>query len=74
MGDRETPDDDQQGTRPHAVGWNALSYMLSGLLLGVGVGWLLSRWLGTDLMMLVGLLGGISLSMYVIWVRYVRQQ
>lgn len=73
MGDREPRDDHQQGEHPPAVGWSVLSYLLSGLLLGGGVGWLLSRWLGSDLLLLAGLLAGTALSMYVIWVRYVAE-
>jgi ATP synthase protein I len=54
-----------------AVAFTALAYLLSGPLLYGGLGWLLDRWLGTEpLFVLIGILGGMALSLYVVWVRY----
>jgi F0F1-type ATP synthase assembly protein I len=40
-----------------------------------GVGWLVDRWLGTDSVFLViGLLVGFAASMYLVYVRYGRNQ
>lgn len=53
-----------------AAAWNAFSYLPGGLLLGGLAGWGLDRWLGTSWIIGVGLLAGVALSLYVIWVRY----
>lgn len=53
-----------------AAAWNAFSYLPAGLLMGGLAGWGLDRWLGTTWIIAVGLLAGVALSLYVIWVRY----
>lgn len=54
-----------------AVAWTALAYLLTGPLVYGGLGWLADRWLGTEpLFVLVGILGGMALALYVVWVRY----
>lgn len=73
MGERELPGSGRGGPLPEAAAWNVTAYLLSGLILGGGVGWLLSSWLGSTLFILAGLLAGTALSMYVIWVRYVSR-
>jgi hypothetical protein len=35
-----------------------------------GVGYLLDRWLGTTWIVGVGIVGGMALSLYLIWFRY----
>lgn len=54
------------------AGWTVLSYLISGPLLYGGLGWLLDRWLGTQVFVLIGLLAGMALSFYMIVLRYVR--
>lgn len=46
------------------------AYLLSGPLLFGGGGWLLDRWLGTGFLTVVGVLVGMAMSIYVIWLRY----
>lgn len=53
-----------------AAAWNAFSYLPGGLLLGGLAGWGVDSWLGTSWVIAVGLLAGVALSLYVIWVRY----
>lgn len=53
-----------------AAAWNAFSYLPAGLLMGGLAGWGVDRWLGTSWVVAVGLLAGLALSLYVIWVRY----
>lgn len=49
-----------------------IGYLLAGPL-GFGVlGWLLDLWLGTAFLLPVGVMVGMALSMYTIWVRYGR--
>jgi ATP synthase protein I len=52
--------------------WSIVAYLLSGMLLWGGGGWLLDRWLGTQFFVLVGLLVGTALAVYLIYVRYGR--
>ena len=56
-----------------AKAWNAMSYLISGPVLFGGIGWGLDHWLGTSWLVLVGILGGMALSMYLVWVRYGTQ-
>jgi len=52
--------------------WSILSYLLSGMIVWGGAGWLLDRWLGTSFLVLVGLLVGTAASLYLVWLRYGR--
>lgn len=54
--------------------WNAMSYLISGPVLFGGIGWALDRWLGTSWLVAVGIVGGMALSLYVIWFRYGTQR
>lgn len=47
-----------------------IAYLLSGPLTFGGMGWLLDWWLGTEFLVAIGLLAGMSMSIYVIWLRY----
>ena len=53
--------------------WNAVSYLISGPVLFGGIGWALDHWLGTSWLVAVGILGGMALSLYLIWFRYGTQ-
>jgi F0F1-type ATP synthase assembly protein I len=70
-------DDDAHGPAGpagEAAAWTVLAYLLTGPLFYGGLGWLLDRWLGTDpWFVLVGILGGMALALYVVWVRYGTQ-
>jgi hypothetical protein len=57
-----------------SVMWNAVSYLISGPVLFGGIGWGLDRWLGTSWLVAVGILGGMALSLYLIWFRYGTQR
>jgi hypothetical protein len=50
--------------------WRSFAYLLSGPLVYGGLGWLGDRWLGTGFLLPVGLVGGMALSLYLIWFRY----
>ena len=54
-------------------GYVIIAYLLSGMILWGGVGWLVDRWLNTGLFVLVGLLIGAAASVYLVYVRYGRQ-
>lgn len=61
------------GPIPESIGWSVTSYLISGPMLfgiiGYGLDWLF----GTTFLLLMGILGGMTLSQYVIWVRYGTQ-
>jgi F0F1-type ATP synthase assembly protein I len=53
--------------------WAIVSYLLAGMLVWGGVGWLLDRWLHKDALFLpIGLLFGISAAMYLVVARINR--
>jgi F0F1-type ATP synthase assembly protein I len=54
--------------------WNVVSYLISGPVLFGGIGWALDRWLGTAFFVPVGILAGMAVSLYLVWVRYGTQQ
>lgn len=49
---------------------SVIAYLITGPAVFGGLGLLLDRWLGTGFLVLLGLLGGMALSLYVIWLRY----
>ena len=50
--------------------WKAVAYLITGPLIYGGIGYLLDRWLGTTWIVGVGIVGGMALSLYLIWFRY----
>lgn len=58
------------GPLPESVAWNALSYLLSGLLGFALPAWLLATWTGWDWLVPVGLLTGMAAALTAIWFRY----
>lgn len=53
--------------------WRAVAYLITGPLIYGGLGWLLDTWLGTSWIVGVGIVGGMALSLYLIWFRYGSQ-
>lgn len=51
-------------------GFRILSYLVSGLLLYGGLGWLVDRWLNTTLWLPIGLLLGAVLGVYLVIKRF----
>lgn len=52
------------------IATDVLAYLLSGPLLFGGAGLALDHWLDITLFVVIGLLAGMALSLYVIWLRY----
>ncbi len=50
--------------------WRAIAYLLSGPLIYGGLGALADHWIGTSYLVGVGIVGGMALSLYLIWFRY----
>jgi hypothetical protein len=64
---------DPTGGRPDGgayAAYSAIGYLLAGLLFWGGVGLALDRWLGTNFLVLIGMLVGGAAAMYLIYVRY----
>ena len=49
---------------------DVIAYLLAGPLLFGGAGYLLDHWLDVTFFVVIGLLAGMALSMYIIWLRY----
>lgn len=84
MAEHETPPPDGTAPDPHpgydrvaaretVVMYNALAYVLAGPLTFGPVGWGLDHLLGTSFLLPLGILAGMALSLYVVWVRYGSQ-
>ncbi len=84
MAEHETPPPDGAAPDPHpgydrvaaretVVMYNALAYVLAGPLTFGPVGWGLDQLLGTSFLLPLGILAGMALSLYVVWVRYGSQ-
>lgn len=50
---------------------NVTATMITGPIVFALIGWLLDRWLGTKpVLVLIGLLLGMALALYTVWIRY----
>ena len=68
-----TRDPEQEPRMPRqSDGWQILSYMLGGMLLYGGLGWLVGRWTGIALLFPLGMILGIGLSVALIIFRFTR--
>jgi ATP synthase protein I len=54
------------------AGLTVFSYLLSGMLVYGGLGWLISRWTGLSLIFPLGMLFGLALTIGVVIYRYGR--
>jgi hypothetical protein len=53
--------------------WNTVSYLITGPVMFGAIGWGLDAWLGTSWLVAVGIVGGMALSLYLVWFRYGTQ-
>jgi ATP synthase protein I len=61
------PVQEREGT-----GWAIVSYLVGGMLLYGGLGWLASRWTHIDILFPIGILLGIGLSLALVVFRFTR--
>ena len=54
--------------------WNTVAYLISGPVIFGGLGWALDHWLNTGFLVVLGLLAGMTMSLYLVWFRYGTQQ
>jgi ATP synthase protein I len=64
------PEDD--GRDFASAAWSIPSYLLSGMILYGGAGWLLSKWTGVVAFTPIGLILGVALSVYLVYRKYGR--
>jgi len=69
----EEPGIDRVAARETVVMYNAFAYVLAGPLTFGPIGWGADHLLGTSFLLPLGILGGMALSLYLVWVRYGTQ-
>jgi ATP synthase protein I len=64
----------EQEPRPprESDGWQMLSYMLGGMILYGGIGWLIGHFTGISVLFPIGMILGIGLSVALIIFRFTR--
>ncbi|MGL5825849.1 MAG: AtpZ/AtpI family protein [Nocardioides sp.] len=55
---------------PRGDPWHAFGYLVAGVVLYGGAGWLLDRWFGTSFLVVIGILVGSGLGIYQTWARF----
>jgi ATP synthase protein I len=53
-------------------GWRMLSYLLGGMILYGGIGWLVGRWTGVGVLFPIGMILGVALAVLLIIFRFTR--
>ena len=71
---RHDPSAPHPAAASDAMAATVLAHLITGPILYGAIGWLLDRWLGTSFLVIVGVVGGMALSLYVIWLRYGTSQ
>ncbi len=71
--DKGPPDKNYSPGPPSAsAGWAVTSYLIGGMAIYGGVGWLIGRWTGVAALFPVGMLVGLTLAIALIILRYAR--
>jgi F0F1-type ATP synthase assembly protein I len=66
----ERSDSAAERVNAQSLATSVTAYLISGPVIFGGAGRVLDNWLGTRFLVVIGLLGGMALSLYVIWLRY----
>ena len=64
--------DPNPATQADAMGATVIAYLITGPIVFGGLGWLLATWTDLTFFIPLGMLGGMALSLYTIWLRYGR--
>jgi F0F1-type ATP synthase assembly protein I len=56
--------------RADALGATVIAYLITGPAVFGAIGWGIDRLLGTGFVVVLGILAGMALSLYTIWLRY----
>ena len=54
------------------TGWTVMSYLIGGMALYGGIGWLIGRWTGIAALFPVGMLLGLGLALTLVVLRFTR--
>lgn len=54
------------------TGWSVVSYLIGGMVLYGGIGWLIGRWTHIAILFPIGLLLGIALALLLVVFRFTR--
>jgi len=74
-GGRDGAPDDGSGGGPRGgenAGWTIFSYLIAGMAVYGGIGWLIALWTGYRVIFPLGMLVGLILSVVLIFYRYGR--
>ncbi len=66
------PSGDHSDDPPSGDPWHAFGYLVSGVFLYGGLGWLADRWLGTEFLVAFGILLGAAFGIYMTYARFNR--
>ena len=69
---RGSKHDPDPGMPREGTGWAVVSYLIGGMVLYGGIGWLIGRWTHIDALFPIGLLLGIGLSLALVIFRFAR--
>jgi len=68
-------EDERPAAGIHDAAWSITSYLLSGMLVWGGVGWLVDRWIGQAVLFFpIGVVVGIVAALYLVHVRFDREE
>jgi ATP synthase protein I len=62
----------QPTIQPAGFGWSVFSYMIGGMILYGGIGWLVGRWTNLPVLFPVGMIVGLGLAIALIIFRVTR--
>jgi len=62
--------DPAQHPPPPGDPWHAFGYLVAGVLFYGVLGWLADRWLGTEFLVVIGILVGAGLGIYMTFKRF----
>jgi ATP synthase protein I len=73
---RRGPERGERNSQPDGAGqnasWTIFSYLLAGMAVYGGIGWLIAHWTGHPLIFPLGMLAGLGLSLWLVVSRYGR--
>jgi len=64
---QQDPSGPRHDEGPSGDPWQAFSYLVAGVLLYGGLGWLADRWLGTSYLVAIGILLGAGLGGFMVF-------
>lgn len=72
-GPKSSRNGEQQGNNLADATWSSISYILGGMAVYGGLGWLIDRWTGHSALFLpIGVIVGVALALVLVYVRHGR--